>query len=75
MAGLNDGDLLDAVRQAELVDVVRRGLNSPGKPVEIPQAISDQLNARLTNALVPEILAVRARERTVSTETLRMTLR
>jgi hypothetical protein len=75
MSNFNDGNLLDAVQRAALAEVAKKGSRSPGKPVEIPQDISNYLNAVLTNALLPELLALRARERTVSTETLRMTVR
>lgn len=75
MFGSNDGDLLEAIQQVKVGEVVRQSLSSPGQAVAIPSDLSAQLNAALTNALVPEIMAVRARERSVSTETLRLTLR
>lgn len=75
MSDFKDGDLLNAAQRAELAEVAKQGSRSPGKPVKIPQDISNHLNAVLTNALLPELLALRARERTVSTETLKMTLR
>lgn len=48
---------------------------APGQPVSIPVKLSEQLNAALTNAMLDDLLALRERERSVSVETLRLTLR
>lgn len=71
----NTGNLLEAMRQAKVDEVVQQTLRAPGRGVAIPPEVSDRLNAVLTNAVFPEMLAVRARERSISDEALRMTLR
>ena len=55
--------------------VVQQSLVAPGQAVPIPAQLSEQLNAVLSSAMLDELLALRERERSVSLETLRLTLR
>jgi hypothetical protein len=56
--------------------VVAESLSAaPGEAVSIPPQLSEQLNAMLANAMLEDLLALRERERSVSLETLRMTVR
>ena len=55
--------------------VVAQSLNAPGQAIPIPAKLSEQLNAFLSNAMLDDLLALRERERSVSLETLRLTVR
>ena len=56
-------------------DVVLQSARTPGLGVRIPSELSGHLNAALTNLLLEDVLALRVRERSVSLDTLRLTLR
>ena len=73
MTVIDDGALKVAVDLAR--PVVAQSLSTAGQAVPIPQQLSDQLNAALSNALLEDLLALRDRERSVSLETLRLTVR
>ncbi|MBK0116115.1 MULTISPECIES: hypothetical protein [unclassified Delftia] len=45
------------------------------KDLTVPREVTLQLNAALSNAMLEDVLALRNRERSVSLEVLRMTLR
>lgn len=55
--------------------VVQQSLAAPGQAVPIPARLSEQLNAVLSSAMLDDLLALRERERSVSLETLRLTVR
>lgn len=48
---------------------------APGQAVPIPPQLTAKLNAVLSNAMLDDVLALRERERTVSIDDLRLTLR
>lgn len=73
MPSFDTGALEFAVELAK--DVVAQSLGAPGQAVAIPAQLSEQLNAVLSNAMLDDLLALRERERSVSVETLRLTLR
>jgi len=55
--------------------VVAQSLSAPGQAIPIPAKLSEQLNAVLSNAMLDDVLALREKERSVSLETLRLTVR
>jgi len=73
MPTIDAGALEFAVELAK--PMVEQTRAAPGHAVPIPQALSAQLNAVLSNAILDDVLALRERERTVPIENLRLTVR